>query len=115
MRNSRSFKVNHGWKYQDLRAVDRSETTILAALPQYSWRTKVATTNRAYTQGELFSIPGGGLIDPPAGGLMRGGLFPSVVASVSGPSPDSKVVGQNLASKNADVNMNFIQQGQKII
>ena len=83
----RSDKTSHGWIYQDLRAVDRSETAVLAATPQYSWRTKVATTNRAATPGTLFPIPAGGMIEPPVGGMMRGGMFPAVVATEAGTRP----------------------------
>jgi hypothetical protein len=100
----RDFKTNHGWEYHDLRATDRSETAILQATPQYTWRTKVANVNRAQTAGSLFAIPAGGLIDPPAGGLMRGGMFPSVVAATGGerPPPGFSGVGQNQAQMYRD-------------
>ena len=101
----RSEKTNHGWKYEDLRATDRSETAILQATPQYTWRTKVANVNRAQTAGNLFAIPAGGLIDPPAGGLMRGGQYPSVVAATGGerPPPGISGVGQNTAQAYRDI------------
>jgi len=80
----RRFKTARGWVYQDLRPADRRMTAVMAGLPQYSWRTQVATTNRAVTPGFLFPIPAGGLLEEPANLQMRGGLFPSVVATGGG-------------------------------
>jgi len=89
----RDDKTAVGWEYQDLRATDRSETAILQATPQYTWRTKVAEVYRAQTPCGLFAIPKGGMIEPPKNGLTRGGMYPSVVASDAGarPSPISSV------------------------
>lgn len=80
----RRFKTARGWLYQDLRPEDRKMTAVMAGIPQYTWRTKVATTNRAVTPGFLFPIPAGGLLEEPANLQMRGGLFPSVVSSAGG-------------------------------
>lgn len=80
----RRFKTARGWVYQDLRPTDRKMTAVMAGVPQYTWRTTVATTNRAVTPGFLFPIPEGGLLEEPANLQMRGGLFPSVVASAGG-------------------------------
>lgn len=52
----------------------------MGALPQYSWRNRIATVNNARTTGDLFPIPrnGAGLIDAPQNGLTRGGAYPRV-------------------------------------
>lgn len=79
----RSFRINHGWYYQDLRAPDKRIEPVVGETPQYSWRNKIATVNRAKTTGDLFPIPAGGLISPPTGNLTRGGNYPRVTDVVS--------------------------------
>lgn len=81
--SGRAEKTSYGWKYEDLRATDRSETAILQATPQYSWRTQIATVNRSNKPNNLFLVPNSGLIEEPKGGY-RGGLFPTVVAVEGG-------------------------------
>lgn len=77
----RRFKTSHGWYYQDIRAPDKRVEPEMGALPQYQWRNRIATINRAKTTGNLFTpLP---TVGPPAGGLTRGGAYP-VVTDVTG-------------------------------
>jgi hypothetical protein len=78
----RSFKISHGWIYQDMRAPDKRVEPQMGALPQYSWRNKIAEVNHARTTGNLFPIPAGGLIR--SSGQTRGGQYPRVTDVVSG-------------------------------
>ncbi len=87
----RRFETEHGWRFQDMRAPDKSVEPMMGALPQYSWRNKLATVNSARQTGNLFPIPadGQGLVDGPANGLTRGGAYPRVTDVQGGDGLDA--------------------------
>lgn len=82
----RRFETSHGWRMQDLRPEDRRIEPTVGALPQYSWRNKIATVDNARTTGDMFPIPSGGVMQGPAG-IMRGGNYPRVTAVVNAEGP----------------------------
>ncbi len=87
----RRFETRHGWYMQDIRAPDKRVEPMVGALPQYTWRNRIATVNNAQTTGNLFPIPadGQGLVDAPANGLARGGQFPRVTDVQGGDGLDA--------------------------
>lgn len=99
---NRSFKVRHGWIYQDLRDVDRTIQPVVGETPDYSWLNKIATNyNARHTGDQFLPEPGGYAISP--GEVVRGGRTPRVTATVAGdvleepepslPTPESYVIG----------------------
>lgn len=80
---NRSFKVRHGWIYQDLRAVDRTIQPIVGETPDYSWLNRIATNyNARHTGDQFLPEPGGYAISP--GEVPRGGRTPRITATVAG-------------------------------
>lgn len=78
----RRFETSHGWRIQDLRPEDRRIEPTVGAMPQYTWRNRIATLEQARTTGDLFPIPAGGVLQGPAG-IMRGGNNPRVTDIVA--------------------------------
>lgn len=101
----RRFRTSHGWYYQDMRAPDKTVEPVMGALPQYSWRNKIATNIRARTTGNLFPIPAGGILEPP-NGITRGGQYPRVTDVVSGDTTPGGPggVGQGPTGTNPQLN-----------
>jgi len=80
---NRSFKIRHGWIYQDLRAVDRTMQPVVGETPDYSWLNRIATNYNARHNGERFlPAPGEYAISP--GEVPRGGRTPRITATVAG-------------------------------
>jgi hypothetical protein len=71
----RKFKTSHGWRYQDIRAPDRTIEPYLGATPQYGWLNQVATIYNAKSTGNKF-MPAPGGYAPAPGDVPRGGLIP---------------------------------------
>ena len=74
----RNFKVAHGWHYQDIRKPDTFIEPMMGAAPQYEWRNRLATLNKAVSLGDEFPIPNGWPISAPQGNLTRGGQYPRI-------------------------------------
>ena len=49
-----THKTSVGWKFQNIIPVDRSSSTVMSSLGQYSWDNKRATVMRAKLTGEKF-------------------------------------------------------------
>jgi hypothetical protein len=111
--SGRSFRTNHGWYMQDLRAPDKRIEPVMGSLPQYDWRNKIATVNRAMTTGDMFPIPRGGVLQAPTG-PPRGGMFPRTTDIISGdtsaaPNADNQLNAGPL--DNPVTSSNFIASG----
>ena len=79
----RDFKIQHGWKYQDIRAPDRSVEPLNVGNPGYGWYNRLATVYKAHVSGENFlPVPG----TYQSEGVPRGGMVPRVVATEMTPS-----------------------------
>jgi hypothetical protein len=55
---SDGFKIQSGWKFQDLREPDKSSEPIMAETAQYSWVNKLVSNYNAQRTGNLFPPPG---------------------------------------------------------
>lgn len=74
---NRSFKTNHGWVYQDLRAPDKTLTPIMGSTGRYDWYNRVANIYQSKVTGDMFlPLPNG--YQP--SGIPRGGQVPRVIA-----------------------------------
>ncbi len=99
----RRFETAHGWRYQDMRAPDKRVEPVMGATPQYGWRNRIATVNRARTTGDLFPIPAGGILQGP-NGVSRGGQYPRVTDVVAG---DTTPGFTNISSSSGSSNPNY--------
>jgi len=79
----RDFKIQHGWKYQDIRAPDRSVQPLNVGTPGYGWYNRLATVYKAHVSGDKF-LPLPGKYE--SQGVPRGGTVPRVVATEMTPS-----------------------------
>jgi len=74
---NRSFKTNHGWVYQDLRAPDKTLMPVMGSTGRYDWYNRVANIYQAKVTGDMFlPLPNG--YQP--SGVPRGGQVPRVIA-----------------------------------
>ena len=81
MRVRDSFRTQQGWIHQDIREVDRAHEPIMQDTPQYSWKSQVASVQRAKTTGQMFlPLPGG----YEASIQSRGNNAPRIVEQSSG-------------------------------
>lgn len=81
MRYRDSFKTQHGWVHQDIKQVDLTRQPIMQDDPQFSWKSQIASVQRAKTTGELFlPLPGG----YEATAQTRGNNTPRIVEHSSG-------------------------------
>lgn len=80
--DNRSFKVRHGWIYQDLRATDRLAQPVVGETPDYSWNNKLATNYNSRHTGELF-LPTPGPYQLGEGEVPRGGKLPRITDIVN--------------------------------
>ena len=51
---SDGFKIQNGWKFQDLREPDKSSEPIMAETAQYSWVNKLVNNYNSQRTGNLF-------------------------------------------------------------
>ena len=110
--NRPSMKINHGWRYQDLRAPDKSLGERMGSTGRFDWYNRVANIYEAKRTGELFlPLPGG---YQPGDGVPRGGQVPRIVATdvPMAPNADAKqiaevdgneIVGYQCTDKNGKV------------
>ncbi len=81
MRYRNSFRTQQGWIHQDIKEVDRASEPITQDQPQYSWKSQVASVERAKTTGQMFlPLPGG----YEASRQTRGNNAPRIVEQSSG-------------------------------
>lgn len=78
----RRKRVSNGFRYQDLRTPDTYVDVREIAIPQYSWKSHVATTEAALTKGLRYEMPGG--YAPNNIKMPRGGLYPRLVQKYTG-------------------------------
>ncbi len=102
----REFKTKYGYEYQDIRAPDMMVEPMVGSLPQYSWRNKLATVNKALHTGDLFTIPIRGLVEQP-NGVTRGGMYPRVTDVVGSEPPPEP---QNINNGTPQIAPNFKPQ-----
>lgn len=76
----RSFKVSHGWYYQDKRKPATSTEPTMASLGDYSWQNKLATVVEAKRTGDKF-LPLPGPFTLKEGVVPRGGSLPIVTTA----------------------------------
>lgn len=76
----RSFKTQHGWKYQDIRAPDRRVEPLNIGTPGYDWYNQIATVYKAKTTGNQF-LPLPNRYELPPGDVPRGGMLPRLTAT----------------------------------
>lgn len=74
-----SFKTNVGWRHQDIVAADRSREIKVASLPQFTWKSGLASVERAKDTLRFNPLPGG--YGP--SGLTRGGMNPRITSRVT--------------------------------
>ena len=75
------FKSQQGWIHEDLRALPRKMEPIQQDMPQFSWKSQVASVQRAKTTGQQFlPLPGGYELY----GQPRGSQIPRIVEQSSG-------------------------------
>jgi hypothetical protein len=55
---SDGFKIQNGWKFQDLREPDKASEPIMAETAQYSWVNQLVSNYNAQRTGNLFPAPG---------------------------------------------------------
>lgn len=93
------YKTQQGWVHQDIVATDRARETKQAALPQFGWKSQVASVMRAKVSGESFlPLPRGYT----SVGQSRGGLYPRIVAKseYADPLPStSQIIGLPVSGK----------------
>lgn len=73
-----SDKTVVGWRHQDIVPVDRSRETKNVGVPQYSYKSKVASVLRAKVTGDLF-LPSPNGYALAKGEIPRGGAYPSKI------------------------------------
>lgn len=82
----RQFRTSRGYRIEDITEADMMVEPFVSSLGDYTWRNKVATVYQALRTGEQFlPLPGG--YQPHPGELLRGGNFPTVVATAGGIEP----------------------------
>lgn len=96
---TRGFKIAHGYRFQDLRDLDRSTVPIQGSLPQYSWNNKIAETYKSMHTGEKF-LPQAGNYTLVDNEVPRGGLYPKVTDIIGTPTAqDESVTRMNYATE----------------
>lgn len=104
------FRTQQGWIHEDLRALPRKMEPIHQDMPQFSWKSQVASVQRAKTTGQQFlPLPGGYELY----GQPRGSQIPRIVEQTSGtgtvlPATEPQQVFQRY-SGGIDVNPKEIQ------
>lgn len=86
----KSFKTNHGWMYQDLRAPDKTLEPIMGSTGRYSWYNKLGTVYQAKVTGNSFlPLPG----NYGTTSITRGNQIPRILAvdRPTVPSLDPKI------------------------
>ena len=78
------FKTQQGWIHQDIVPTDRTRNTKMGGLPQFGWKSQVASVLRAKVSGESFlPVPQG----YKSQGLPRGGQYPRIIDKVQKMEP----------------------------
>ena len=90
----RRFKTSHGWYYQDLVELPLRGEPRVGALPQYTWRNKIATCIASNTEGAQFQAIVPGSIEFPLNGVLRGGEFPRETNIVQGAIAPTNITQQ---------------------
>jgi hypothetical protein len=81
----KSFKTNHGWVYQDMRAPDKTLEPIMGSTGRYDWYNRVANTYHAKITGDAF-LPLPGPYGPTS--MTRGSQTPRIIATDRPTLPD---------------------------
>ncbi len=98
------FRTQQGWIHEDLRALPRKMEPIQQDMPQFSWKSQVASVQRAKTTGQQFlPLPGGYELY----GQPRGSQIPRIVEQSSGtgtvlPATEPKQLFQRYGGRGLD-------------
>lgn len=110
----RSFKTNHGWVHQDLRAPDKLLGERMGSTGRYDWYNRVANIYEAKRTGDMF-LPLPGPYGPKS--MTRGSQAPRIIAqdqpTLAQPAAVSQkgIVGYSCTDK--DGNVTFTPRGAK--
>lgn len=102
----RSFKTNHGWVHQDLRAPDKLLGERMGSTGRYDWYNRVANIYEAKRTGDMF-LPLPGPYGPKS--MTRGSQAPRIIAldqpTLAQPAAVSEmgIVGYNCTDKDGNV------------
>lgn len=88
-----SFRTDHGWVYQDLRAPDVTHEVVMGSTGRYTYHNKIATLYEAKRTGKMF-LPLPGEYAPTK--LTRGNQVPRVVNSMTANTPRFGINGSGI-------------------
>lgn len=114
----KSFKTQHGWRFQDMRMPDKSMDPVVGSTGRGSWYNKIATIYEAKVTGNNF-LPLPGAFGPNA--MTRGSQIPRVIAVDQPVMPDltdkepQEVKEEDLKDKSVVASLCFDSEGKPFL